>query len=84
VLTVSSARKVEQGWDPTVKRLYDGSRAYYDITVPVNINNEITERIYGTSQRLSDYSADALRGREAEFLRRISWTLREGRRGQAS
>jgi hypothetical protein len=63
VLAMSSASKVELGWDPTIKRYYDGGRSYCDITVHSRINNVITERIYRTSQTLSDHSADALRGR---------------------
>jgi len=63
VLAVSSASQVELGWDPTVKRLYDGSRAFYEIAVRCNVNDEVTERIYRTSQILSDHSADGLRGR---------------------
>jgi Fungal protein kinase len=63
VLAVSSASKVELGWDPTVECYYHGSRVYYDITVHSRINNEVTERSYRTSQTLSDRSADALRGR---------------------
>jgi hypothetical protein len=63
VLEVFFARDVDLGRDPTVKRTCDGSLAYYDITIHVNINNKAIERIYRTSQTLSDRSADALRGR---------------------
>jgi hypothetical protein len=46
---MSSASKVELGWDPTIKHYYNGGRSYYDITVHSKINNEVTERIYHTS-----------------------------------
>ena len=60
---MSSASKVELEWDPSIKCYYDGGRSYSDITVHSKTNNEVTERIYRTSQMLSDHCADALRGR---------------------
>ena len=43
VLAVSSATKVQLGWDPTVTRLYDGDRAFYEITVRCVVDNEVIE-----------------------------------------
>ena len=63
MLAVSSASKINLGWDPTIERHYNGVRSYYDITVHSKINNEVTKRIYRASQTLSDHSVDALCGR---------------------
>ncbi|KAI6038241.1 hypothetical protein EDC04DRAFT_3113831 [Pisolithus marmoratus] len=58
--SLAFANDHELGWDPTIRRVCVEGKPQYDITVHTDDGEKL---VYQTTRIISDYNADALRGR---------------------
>ncbi|KAI6021147.1 hypothetical protein EDC04DRAFT_2901404 [Pisolithus marmoratus] len=58
--SLAFANDHELGWDPTIRRVCVGGKPQYDITVRTDEGKDL---VYQSTRIISDFNADALRGR---------------------
>ncbi|KAF9233645.1 hypothetical protein BU15DRAFT_66398 [Melanogaster broomeanus] len=64
--SLAFANEVELGWDPTIERVLVGDQIHYDISFR---STEGPPTIYRTVEIISDFGADALRGRGTRIFK---------------
>ncbi|EGO00860.1 hypothetical protein SERLA73DRAFT_105307, partial [Serpula lacrymans var. lacrymans S7.3] len=78
VLSFTYAERADLGWDPTIKCVNVDGKICYDITVHSPRADGQAPAIYRTEEILSDFGADALRGRGTRVFKARRFNIQSG------